>query len=466
MNDGTPHGLAAAFDKAAQAHPDRLAFEFDGGAYSYKQLRDLAAAFAIKMNAANVDARTVVQAASIDPAIVLPAMLATAALGARFATPTLLNDAGNADPRCILTTTDEHIEGNASILKIDQSFSPAKFERAEKELIWDRVQASRPCLRILHNAKPVCINLEHYFCVQTSNTIDDKASDSIPKIAILHSPANWRYLVRASAVFVIGGILIDAVDTVTVLTARPDLVSGTCTSLKIFLELLEAEYQGVHLPRVEVSDQELWRADIAKLTARFETLFITFEHHDFGLLNRGAYVLSQFGTLEYEVCAPALSPLAIVDAHGTDVAGQIPGYVFAANSNGDVVPTGYVCGWGANNELRVLGFDGFGGAPKSAQDLYLALVDAVLRSVDGIEDAASFRSPKRDAGELLAFAVFRDEKNRAQASELARHYCQKYFGDSGTPSKIWTLNVIPKMPDGRPNRDQCSGLIKDALGKA
>lgn len=462
MHDGTSNGFAASFDKIAQTHPDRVAIDFHDATYTYSQIRDLAAVFAIKMRAAGVGEKTIVQSASTDPVILLPAMLAATVIGARFATPATIHDTENSDPKCVLTTSDAQAADGVKILVVDPSFSPALFEREAKNAVWEGIHTHRRNLRLWHHAKPVCVNLAQYSLIYAKIQTNTETLDVVPKIAVLHEPASWRYLVRAAAALSAGSILIDITDLATVLAAKPDFVSGTCNTLKA---LMETKSNTALSPRAELSDPELWRAQVSTLARRFEALFVTFEHQEFGLLNCGIYDFSDFGFLEYDVGPLAPKPVTIVDAQGVDIVGQKPGYVAVTSTSGDRRLTGYVGGWGANNDLRILGLEG-SEETELAQNVDLALVDAVLRSVDGIEDAASFESPKAEAEELLAFAVFSDESNRSQSTELARHNCQQFFGSSGSPIKIWTLNSIPKMADGKPDRNKCRNLIKDALKKA
>lgn len=115
--------------------------------------------------------------------------------------------------------------------------------------------------------------------------------------------------------------------------------------------------------------------------------------------------------------------------------------------------------WGGNGELVIVGRDNevvnMGGVK-----IDLALVDSVLKSVDGVVDAASFVNPKpKSAGELIAFVVLDDSKNRAPLLEKIKTYSDKRMGVALSPRNIRAIDQIPRSPDGSILREVCQEIL-------
>ena len=91
------------------------------------------------------------------------------------------------------------------------------------------------------------------------------------------------------------------------------------------------------------------------------------------------------------------------------------------------------------------------------------LIEATISSIEGIKRAAVFLSPKTDATNLIAFAVYDKGENRIQLAAHANEAIREKLGAAFMPTRIWPIDAIPVTPFGKVDRNACKGIIRDAI---
>ena len=89
----------------------------------------------------------------------------------------------------------------------------------------------------------------------------------------------------------------------------------------------------------------------------------------------------------------------------------------------------------------------------------LEMVEALLRSIQGINDAVVFSSPKASVSGNVAFLLFEDGVNKLQLFELAKKFCREQLGEAFVPVRMWPVEAIPKTKAGAPDRQACQDRI-------
>jgi non-ribosomal peptide synthetase component F len=124
-----PEVVAASFRKAAEAYPNSEAIVFPEMVLNYRNLWQLTEAFALRLREKGVIDTSTIHVNSRDTATVLPALLATSLLGAKF-----LQNVGALDqPGLPEVTHGFHgldVEVDDGSLPIDADWSPDRVKQA------------------------------------------------------------------------------------------------------------------------------------------------------------------------------------------------------------------------------------------------------------------------------------------------------------------------------------------------
>ncbi len=466
---------AQATERPAIIYPDR--------SFSYRELLALTEAFAVRLRGLGVGPESTVHLNSRDTAVLVPTLLATALLGARF-----LQNVGALDQPGVPAVTqalrglDAPEKGTEGTL-IDAGWSPAAV-RAEG-LAWTPADDARtpddPWLIVFTSGTtglPKFVALTQRMMAARSAAVADEFRPGETRFASLFPPDSRPYFARLLAVLWNGATLVEGRDPVHWLQSGVNRVAGSLGQAK---SMFADRALSPRLPVIEVSGARLSDMDAALLLRSFGRVDDTygatetnktFSH--FKTLGPGGEVISE--------PHPRDSTIEILRADGTPVEpfedGEVrirnaylaTGYLDAPEATARAFRDGWFypgdrAAWGEGGALvirpRAAEFVNAGGAK-----IGLSAIDRVLASVEGIRAAAAFHSPKPGAADtLIAFAVFDDGVNRPQVVARARQRCAEVLGARLVPAVIRPIQQLPQLPDGSPDRETCRTLILEAIAR-
>lgn len=471
--------LATALRRTALQAPDRPAILYPDVTFSYRQLLALTEAFALRLRGLGVGPGSTVHLDSRDSAVVVPVLLATALLGARF-----LQNVGNLGQAGLPQVTHAlrgPDAGDASdgTVPVDAGWSPAAVQA--EGLSWaasdDAICPDDPWLIVYTSGTtglPKFVALTPRMVAARSAAVADEFGPAT-RFAALFPTDSRPFLARVLAALWNGGCLVDSRDPSHWQRAGVNRVSGSVGQAKArFADLVMSP----RLPVLEVTGARLSDADAAVLLRSFELVDDTYGATE---TNKGWSTFKTLGP-DGEVVStphPRDSTIQILREDGTLAAPLEEGVVRIRNG---YLAAGYLDapeatakafrdGWFFPGDRGLWDTDGvLVIRPRSGEfvnadgaKIGLQAIDQVLASVDGIRDAAVFASPKPGAGDtLIAFAVFDEDVNRPQVVARARKLCTQILGARLAPAVIRPIRQIPRLPDGTPDRETCRTLILQA----
>ncbi len=101
-----------------------------------------------------------------------------------------------------------------------------------------------------------------------------------------------------------------------------------------------------------------------------------------------------------------------------------------------------------------------GPPPDQAPSLHLDLLDQLLREVEGVTDAISFLAPKAGKPDrLTAFLALVPGADLPRVTSEARIAALRLGGREAVPQRFLVADALPRLADGRPDRDACRALV-------
>ncbi|MFC3088715.1 class I adenylate-forming enzyme family protein [Tabrizicola soli] len=475
---------ATALRAIAARAPDRPAIVYPDQAFSYRALMSLTEAFALRLRGLGVGPEATVHLNSRDTAVVVPVVLATALLGARF-----LQNVGTLDQTGLPHVTHalrgpDAAEDSGHAVAIDASWSPATV-RAEG-LAWSPEDDARcpdaPWLIVYTSGTtglPKFVALTQRMMAGRSAAVADEFRPDEARIAALFPSDSRPFLARMLATFWNGATLVDSRDPEVWARAGVTRVTGSLAQAKA---LCTDRVLVPRIPEIEVSGARLSDADAALLLRSFERVDDTYGATETNKTFSHFKTLSSSGEV-VSTPHPRDSIIQILRADGTPAGPDEEGELRIRNA---YMATGYLDApeatarafrdsWFHPGDRGLWGEDGAlvirprAGEFVNAEGSKIGLpgIDRVLASVDGIREAVVFPSPKPEAeGRLIAFAVFDGDVNRPQVVERARQRCTEVLGARLTPAVIRPIADLPRLPDGSPDRETCKSLILEAAARA
>lgn len=463
------------------ACPDAEAIVFPDMIITYDQLWRLTEAFALRLRGHDVTAESTIHVDSADPATVLPALLATSLIGARFLQNVgSLNQPGLPFVSHAFFGPDAQPEG--SEIAIDADWSP---HRVLNDLgPWPTnvppPDPDAPWLIVYTSGTtgvPKFVPLSQKMVCRRSKAVADEFHAGRTRFVSLYPYDSRPFLARALAAFLNGATLVVAADApeswsrlgVDRVVGSPAAVAGRLAGKPLPTRIATLEIAGAPVPTGEM----------ATLLESFDTVDDTYGATETNKSWSTLWTLAEDGS---PVSRPIMrdSQIEIVDETGIAVPPGVEGRVRVRN---DYLASGYLdnpaatqaafrdgwfypgdrAHWGEAGRL-ILSHRGddvlnFGGAK-----LGLSQIDRVLAADAGIRDAACFRSPKPGADKtLIAFIMLADGVNAIQVAARAQKRCADILGQHFTPARLWPIAAIPRKPDGQPDREACRAMILDGM---
>ncbi|WP_291835317.1 AMP-binding protein [Limimaricola sp.] len=469
--------VAAALAAMAAHQPAVPALVFPDVEISYRNLWRLSQAFAVRLAEAGVGPGALVALDGNETATVTALLMATSLLGARFLQggPEPLDASLSVTHR--VHTADRAGAAPAGSLLIGPDWSPTALtlEGPGAPVFPGAADADADWL-IVHTSGttgyPKYLALSQRMVTDRSLAVAYDFDGRNTRFVSLFPSTSRPFFARICAALMHGSTLVDGV-------APADWhrfgVTMVCASQPQIRTALAGGTLAHRCPKLEISGAPLSLDEAGRLLDSFETVDDVYGASETNKSHINRMTRPADGQIRVMGVQTGCE-IEIVDEAGNPVPQGQPGLVRVRNSYlargylnapeaqarafrdgwfhpGDI---GYLTATGA---LRIVSRDddviNIGGLKLEAM-----AIDAILREVDGILDAACFMNPKPGApAELFAFVVFAPDCNRLQAVATAKYRCREGAGPAFVPRVIQGVAGIPRRADGRPNRTECAALI-------
>lgn len=474
-----PSSIAYQFAKVAMAHADFPAVMSEAGAISYAQLLVTSIAFAKRLRRIGVDRTSTVAMNTGDAPSALAMMFATSFLGCRLVTAgKVLQNQSIIEPTHFFRTPDSLGKRGLGFTKIDESWAEDTKDvclsdidsfpgHADPEDIW----------LVLHTSgttgKPKFIGLSQRVVSDRTAAIADDFPKAGVTAAMIFGCTSRPYYARALGALLNACTLVDSTDQAFWKRAGVNVVFCSPSQFLSFIEKHGFEHR---FKKVEVSGAKLEDELARTLVKHFDNVIDiygasetnkTFANYvsarpDGTILRRGRKLDSQIEILTEDglPCAPGEKGTVRV-RNGY----MAQGYVGAPEATARNFRDGWfypgdVGLFGEHGQLEIVGRNdeviSFGGVKIDAR-----LIDLIIKSVAGVKDAISFKSPKATRNEVLAFVVFEDGVDRNDCIHKVREAYQTHTGLPCFLGRIHAIDELPYTDSGRPMRQLCQEMVLD-----
>lgn len=471
--------IARQFATVALDNADMPAIVSDAASISYMQLLAASIAFAKRLRRMGVDRSSTVAMNTGDPPSALAMLFATSFLGCRYVTAgKVLQNQSIIEPTHFFRTSDSKGKRGLGFTLIDESwladFAQAKltdiesFEgHADPEDIW----------LVLHTSgttgKPKFIGLSSRVVSDRTAAIAEDFPTAGVTAAMMFNCTSRPFYARAIGALLNACTLVDSNDQLFWKKAGVNVVFCSPSQFVSFKDKFGFTQR---FKKVEISGAKLEDELALTLATHFDKVIDIYGASetnksfanlvsigpDGAVLRRGMRLDSEVEIItdEGHPCAPGEKGTVRV-RNGY----MAQGYVGAPEATAKNFREGWfypgdVGYWGENGELVVVGRNdeviSFGGVKIDAR-----LIDLILKSVPGIKDAISFKSPKAARNEILAFVVFAEGVDKLDCIYKVREEYQKHTGLPCFLGRIHEIDEIPYSDTGRPMRQLCQDLVLD-----
>lgn len=471
MNPGKQFGMLAERER------DRTALVLTDSTFTYGMLWALTKTFYIRMSNLGIDKSSTLQVVSRDLSVVLATAYASALLGARLAETSLSKTLKTPFPITHVFCDATEDDCPVGAIKIDEDWSPANhpeireqsasaFNDQDEDAIWLLLTTSGT------TGLPKVVGLTMKTVTLRSAALRDEFKAGETRLAMLFPYGGRPFFARAFGALANGAILVDRGDWAFWRACGVTQVSGSVAQVKTLVENLPAAGK---IKTVEVMGSKLVPANAEAFLKHFEVLDDTYGATETSKSYSTIYQKDTSGKLQRHPM-PRGSEIEITDNCGEVVqagtAGEVrvrnpyyaDGYLSKDAGQTDVMHDGWfypgdTARWATDGSLEILGRTNADILQFDGVKIDAAVIDSILASVDGIQGAISFQSPKDQSTDVLAFVVFKEGYNRPQTVEMAKKTCRDTFGALVSPSTIRPINMIPRQSDGSPDRRKCAKMI-------
>ncbi len=446
------HTVAERFLEAATARPDHPALVFPDVTFTYGNLRDLAATFALRFTEAGLDRSKTLRIVSEDPAVALPALLAAALLGV----PVSTGPGEEAGAQVAIVT--RALPAEMPQILVDLSFSPANFDQERKTEAWmsRSADANEPWF---HSPSPSeagpgpVFGLSQAEIVARTDAVASILSGDAARLAVLFPPASYHGLTRRLAALLAGGTVLELPAS-----QLPDArgVTGVCAPVTAASFLASAGMpEG---PVCELAGLRLSRDETASLLRGFRQVSLVLDLAETGPVLVTTAANAPGGV---ETAQTLLQTVEIVDSSG---APAMIGRLRIGDADCAIRPG--IVARRIDDALELLG-PATGTDALKVEDRVLdaAVIDALIASTEGVVAAVAFANPKPGHDDLLALVIFEEGVNRYQVVARAEQACRDALGAAAVPARMRPISEIPLRADGAPDRAACAEMILRAAGE-
>lgn len=470
-------GIGAQFADIARRHPDFPAMVLGGVMVDYRQFWRIVQAFARRMRGLGIDGQSVVALHTSDALVSVATLLASSLLGAQF----VIAGANLARVKALKPThflrSLETTEGRKlKFHPIDESWQPSldgatEFDTGE----FGPVDLTRPWLAQHTSGStgvPKYLSLSQRIVLDRTRAIAGDFPKMTTTVAMLFACTSRPFQARA-----IGALL----HCCTIVIGndiglwRKWGVNYVCGSPLQVADRFREITPGRKFRRVETSGGRLTDADALVMLAHFDTVIDVYGASETNKSFITLVTQNPDGSIR-RTGRKLDSEIEIVDRDGQPVGPGGSGLVRVRNP---YLVSGYVDEpektalsfrdgwfhpgdigtWTADGALEILGREddllSIGGVK-----IYAGLIDMIMSTVPGVQEAICFKNPKAGAVEqLLAFVRFDKLVNRSECIEAIRQAIQDRFGVVLSIGNVHEINKIPRDENGKPQRALAQKMI-------
>jgi acyl-CoA synthetase (AMP-forming)/AMP-acid ligase II len=454
--------------------PDLPALVFPDQTLTHGQLSRLGESFAVRMRERGVTSNSRVTLRTPDAVLTLSVILGCGWLGAAF-----VPFAGDGNIPVALTPTHTLFDPavreapTPDAIVIDQSWSPAltpplapdsiPADSAELDWIWVHTSGT--------TGLPKFLALSQSMVIGRSLAVNDEFRRGSRHVLLAHVYSR-PFLARAAAALLNLSVLYFDLEADEWSASNIDIVHGARALIK---ERLNGKSLSPRLPRIELQGSRLPDQEAIALLNSFDVVDDTYGASETSKSYSTLWSLDSQSQPEARGVARD-SLIELLDPTGAPVAlGEI-GIVRVRNdymakgylNDREATKTAFAEGWFYPGDMARADESGrlhFLNRKETVLNLQgikvnAMLVDHVMRSIPGVQDAICFRNPKPGSkDELFAFVVFGEDTNRLQAIASLRHAVSERFGEEVVPRVIQPINFVPRKPDGAPDRAACADMV-------
>lgn len=474
------HSFAAAFARVALSRPHNPAIVTEAGTVGYGQLLMGSIAVARRLRGLGVDRRSTIALNTGDPVISVACLIASSLLGCRLVTAgAILSKHKVIRPTHFLRTLDAKGKEGAGFIEIDQSWFGEDVSPSDDEAAFEGYgDADDPWL-ILHTSgttgRPKFMALSHRIVADRTRAIAEDFPTGRVTCVLLFKPTSRPYFARAIGALQNGCTIVDSVDTA--FWKNSGVTTVFCSPSQF--ETFRTRYGIAHrFRKVEISGARLEDDMVRVLARNFDEIVDIYGASETNKSFANLVSLGADGTIKRKG-RRLDSSVEIVDASGRPV---VPGETGTVRVRNGYMVSGYIndpeatetnfregwflpgdlARWGPEGALDVVGRDdelfSFGGIKLDAR-----LIDEIMRSVAGVEDAICVKSPKKHRNEVIGFVVFAEGANKAICESNIRKAYRDHTGLPAFLGRIHEIDRIPYTDEGRPMRETCRRLIMARL---
>ena len=474
--------FAALFTDIALKHPHLPAIISEASVTSYAQLLAGAIAFAKRFQRMGVTRESLIALNTGDMPTSISVLIATSFLGCRLVTAgSVLQRQNVVEPTHFIRTPDAKGKKDLGFTLID----PSWFQDAENAQLADishfqGYESADDLWLVLHTSgttgKPKFIGLTHAIVANRTDAISDDFPFMQTTCTLLFNCTSRPFYARAIAALLNANTIVESNDSRFWKKSGVNTVFGSPSQYESFL----GKY-GMYnrFDKIEISGAKLEDPLAMLLLQHFDTVIDIYGASETNktfaniisisadgnltrsgkLLDTEVEIIKEDGT----ICPPgSIGNVRVRNRY------MIDGYIRAPEATEKNFIEGWfhpgdMASWGQNGELNIHGRTdeviSFGGVKIDAK-----LIDVILKSVPGVKDAVSFKGPKSNQFEIIAFVVFEDGFDRVLVTEQIRESYKTHTGLPCFLGRIHQISEIPYTDEGRPMRELCQQMVLQSAG--
>ena len=480
MNDIAVSPIGDWFLKIAKGYSDFPAIINEVSNVTYERLAFGVEVFVQRFSDLGVDQDAIVALNSNDIQTTVSTLLATAIIGCQLvSTSEALAKQGLLKPTHFFRTFEAKGKAGINFIEIDNNWFPSEGIHNRRPMQLSQLKLDVPWLWLNTSGttgKPKFFCLTQRMAADRTKAIEEDFPLASSTCAMLFNNMSRPFFARALGALLHAGAIVDSDDPE--IWYRHGVGSVFCSPGQF--ELWSRKYQPKHIfARVEVSGAKLEDELAVQLSKNFYNILDVYgasetnksfanliEIGPQGQIIRSGKPLDSIVEInndEGELCSEGEKGIVRV-RNGY----LVEGYLKAEKSTHENFRDGWfypgdIAFWGANGELVICGrtdeIISFGGVKIDAN-----LIDLIIKSVPGVVDAISIKSPKKGRLEVCAFVVYEDAVDTTQVNFKIR---DAYESRTGFPCFLGPIHQTTKIPyssEGRPLRAAFELLLRERIG--
>jgi acyl-coenzyme A synthetase/AMP-(fatty) acid ligase len=477
----TPN-IAAQFRAVALRQPAAEAVLAPDLTVSYENLRRIVDCFAHRMQEHGVQPGHLVAIDTTDAVVALASVLALSSIGAEFATfgLDLVKNPATRPDYAFRSSECPGLSGFPDV-ELDASWSPGVAKLPDDpDWTWPGFAHPTDACWLMHSSGTTgqvkFMRLPAQLVFSRVAAVMEEFVHGKTLLAMMFPPTSRPFIIRAMALLLSGGCLIDSTDSKFLTQSGTNFI---CASPRQIPAWLGGRRLSPRLPRLQLSGARVDDTMAKQLLDSFDCVEDVYGSSETIKAYIAAARRCTDGTIEWTP-VPQDSELQVVDDAGQRVVPDKEGRLRIRNpymiseyfNDAEATARAFRDGWfypgdrariDRHGRLTILGRSdaviNLGGVKVDLEE-----VDATLGSVVGVRLGVSFREIGVAAERSIAACLVLEDANTVDATVAAvRAACLDVFGPAIAPQRLFVVPKVPVTADGVPKRAECRRLIGVAL---